>query len=103
MPILNTRAPVEALENRLIPFGPTHPIWLTIPAHAHHLLRNLQLRINGRRKGMDKFGPGFIPEPKHRAAVAAEGSVRSTLGFLRRAAGFDSVVFPREKLGIDIG
>jgi hypothetical protein len=78
----------------LLPLRPSHPLRLTIPLDAHHLLRHRQLRVDRARKGMDQLRPVVVPQPEHRAAVAAEGALGGAFLCLGGAAVFDGCVFP---------
>jgi len=93
MPPLNTILPIH-LMHTLLPLRPTHPIRLRPTHNTNHLIRHRQFSINSRSKRMNQFRPVVIPQPQHSTAVRAEVPLRGAAFFLRRAAIFDSGVFP---------
>lgn len=78
MPLLDS-IPTEPVKHLFLPFGPPHVRGLRILPYTDHLIWNRQLRIDTARERMDQLRPRGIPQPKHRAAVGAEGAERRTL------------------------
>jgi hypothetical protein len=78
----------------LLSLRPANPVRLAVCFHAHHLLRSRQVRINGRRKGMNQFWPCLVPEPEHGGAVAAEVALRAAFLLIGLATVFDGYIFP---------
>lgn len=93
VPVLQTITAVGVM-HALLPLRPTHPIGLRPSHDTNHLIRNRQLRIDSRRKGVNQLRPMMIPEPKHGTAIRAEIPLGRTLLLSRFSLVHDRGVFP---------